>query len=287
MPVTEWPESAIAYDKVDVYDQDAINGFSSGMLDAMLDFVNPVPSCHILDAMAGNGNLTVRLYDYCQRRGIVLPQVTLLELSHVQCALAKRQLADTPAQVVWGDILTMEDYASEASLPKDFFDRAMLKSGSHEIPLAKQLDLYRNIFRALKPGGMFINLGFVFDDSAERDQFRELTRLKDSLAGLESAVHNRHFLTRDEFYTRLQQAGFVDIRCGMQVSYMIRMLVAVQAYFPPHVWEHVHAEMQAQQARSMILRRNGRIHFHGDSSIMVCPGEITIARRPSLDAILV
>jgi SAM-dependent methyltransferase len=281
MPVAEWSESAIAYDKVGVYDQDAINGFSSAMLDAMLDFVNPVPSCHILDAMAGNGNLTVRLYDYCQRRGIVLPQVTLLELSHVQCALAKRQLADTPAQVVWGDILTMEDYASEASLPKDFFDRAMLKSGSHEIPLTKQLDLYRNLFRALKPGGMFINLGFVFDDSAERDQFRELTRLKDSLAGLESAVHNRHFLTRDELYTRLQQAGFVDIRCGMQVSYTIRMLVAVQAYFPQHVWEHVHAEMQAQQARSMILRRNGRIHFHGDSSIMICPGEITIARRPA------
>ena len=61
---------------------------------------------------------------------------------------------------------------------------------------------------------------------------------------------------------------------------MIRMLVAVQAYFPPSAWEHVHAEMQAQQAKAMILRRKGRIHFQGDSSVMICPGEITIARRP-------
>ncbi len=40
--------------------------------------------------------------------------------------------------------------------------------------LVQQLDLYNNIFRVLKPGGMFINLGFLFDDVEERDQFREL-----------------------------------------------------------------------------------------------------------------
>ncbi len=174
----------------------------------------------------------------------------------------------------------MEDYESDALLPEDFFDRVMIKSGSHEISLNKQLDLYSNIFRVLKPGGMFINLGFLFDNIEERDQFRELTRFKDSLAGLQSAVHNRHFLTRDELYTRLQQAGFVDIRCGMHVSYTIRTLVSIQAYFPKHEWEHVYAEIQAHQAKAMILRRAGRIYFHGDSSIMICPGEVTVARRP-------
>jgi len=280
MLVTEVPDIATAYDKVGTYNQDAVNGFSEQTLTAMLDIVNPGQASNILDAMAGNGNLTLRLYDYCERRGIVLPKVVVLELSRVQCEFAKRQLTDTPAEVVWGNMLTMEDYASDASLPEGVFDRVMIKSGSHEIPLAQQLDLYSNVLRLLKPGGMFINLGFLFDDIEERDQFRELTRFKDSLAGLESAVHNRHFLTRDELYTRLQQAGFADIRCGMHVPYTIRMLVAVQAYFPPHAWEHVHAEMQAQQAKAMILRRKGRIHFHGDSSVMICPGEITIARRP-------
>jgi ubiquinone/menaquinone biosynthesis C-methylase UbiE len=280
MNVVELTDVAPAYDKVGGYDQDAINGFSDQILNTMLDIVNPGHASNILDAMAGNGNLTLRLYDYCHRHGIALPHVTLLELSHVQCEFAKMHLEATPAKVVWGDMLTMENYEDDESLPEGFFDRVMIKSGSHEIPLAEQLDLYNNIFRVLKPGGMFINLGFLFDDVEERDQFRELTRFKDNLAGLESAVHNRHFLTRDELYTRLQRAGFEDIRCAMHVSYTIRMLVAVQAYFPQSIWEHVHAEMQAQQAKAMLLRRRGRIHFQGDSSVMICPGEITVARRP-------
>jgi hypothetical protein len=42
----------------------------------------------------------------------------------------------------------------------------------------------------------------------------------------------------------------------------------------------MHAEFQAQQAKALHLRRKGRIHFQGDSSTMILPGEITLARRP-------
>jgi SAM-dependent methyltransferase len=281
MNVAELPDIETAHDKVGVYDQDAVNGFSEQTLNTMLDIVNPGQASHILDAMAGNGNLTLRLYDYCERRGSFPPDVTLLELSRVQCELAKTQLADTPAKVVWGNILTMENYESDEPLPKDFFDRVVIKSGNHEIPLTQQLDLYNNIFEVLKPGGTFINLGLVFDDVEERDQFQGLVRFKDSMAGLHSAVKNRHFLTRDELYTRLQQVGFIDIQCRMHVSYIIRSLVLTQAYFPKYRWEHMHAEFQAQQAKAMILRRRGRIHFQGDSSTMIGPAEITVARRPA------
>src|SRR2546427_2397962 len=280
MNVVELPEVTTAYDTVGVYDQDAINGFSEHMLTTMLDLVNPGHVSNILDAMAGNGNLTSRLYDYCERRGLFPPDVTMLEFSRVQCELAKAQLAETPTKVVWGDILTMEDYENNASLPERLFDRVMLKSGNHEIPLRQQLAMYKSIFRVLKPRGLFVNLGFLFDDVAERDQFRDIARCKDSLAGMQSAVDNRHFLTRDELYTRLQQAGFVDIRCGMHVQYTISSRVVTDAYFSGHQQDDMHAEFQAQQAKAMHLRRNGRIHFQGDSSTMILPGEITIARRP-------
>jgi ubiquinone/menaquinone biosynthesis C-methylase UbiE len=274
------PEIATAYDTVGVYDQDAINGFSADILNTMLDIVNPGQVSRILDAMGGNGNLTARLYDYCERRGLFPPDVTMLEFSRVQCELAKAQLAETPTNVVWGDILTMEDYENNAALPDRMFDRVMLKSGNHEIPLAQQLEMYQSIFRVLKPQGLFVNLGFLFDDVEERDQFREIARCKDSLAGMHSAVENRHFLTRDELYSRLQQAGFVDIRCGMPVHYTIHSQVVTQAYFPAPTADQMHAEFQAQQAKALHLRRNGRIHFQGDSSTMILPGEITIARRP-------
>jgi hypothetical protein len=194
--------------------------------------------------------------------------------------LAQAQLADTPTKVVWGDILTMEDYATNTVLPDRMFDRVMLKSGNHEIPLAQQLTMYQSLFRVLKPRGLLVNLGFLFDDEAERDQFREIARCKDNLAGMQSAVDNRHFLTRDELYTRLEQAGFVDIRCGMQVHYTISSQIVTQAYFPAHHQDAMHAEFQAQQAKALLLRRNGRIHFQGASSTMLIPGEITIARRP-------
>ena len=66
----------------------------------------------------------------------------------------------------------------------------------------------KKVYGGEKPKGMFVNLGFLFDDVEERDQFREIARCKDSLAGMHSAVKNRHFLTRDELHIRLQQAGF-------------------------------------------------------------------------------
>ena len=58
------------------------------------------------------------------------------------------------------------------------------------------------------------------------------------------------------------------------------LVPSLRHIFPEHEWEQVDAELQAQQAKAMLLRRKGRIHFHGDSSTMICPGEITVARRP-------
>lgn len=280
MQTTTLAQIDAAYDKVGAYNQDAVNGFSEQMIYTMLDLVQPTAQTKILDAMAGNGNLTLRLHTYCQQRGIALPEVTMLELSRVQCDFAQVQLAGTPTQVICGDVLTMQDVESAAVLPDATFDRVMIKSGSHEIPLEQQLTLYRSILRVLKPGGLFVNLGFVFDDVEERDQFREITRLKDRLAGLQSAADNRHILTRSELYGRLEQAGFADVRCGRQMPYTIRTIVGVQTYFPQHEWDYAHGELQAQQAKSFALRRKGRIQFYGDTSVMICPGEITVARRP-------
>jgi hypothetical protein len=97
---------------------------------------------------------------------------------------------------------------------------------------------------------------------------------------MQQAVQNRHFLTHDELYTRLYQAGFMDVHCGKPCHYVIRSTVVMQAYLPADIREKAHADLQACQAQALLLRRRGRIHFHDDSSTMICPGEITLARRP-------
>ena len=241
--IAQPPGILTAYDTVGSYDQDAINGFSEQTLTSMLDIVDPAHTSRIMDAMAGNGNLTVRLYNYCTQRGIAPPDVTVLEFSRVQCDLGKKHLAHTPAQVIWGNVLTMEDYDKNEFIPANTFDAVMIKSGNHEIPLDQQLKIYKSVFHVLKPGGLFINLGFLFDDAGERDEFREVSRSKDSLAGMQSAAENRHFLTRDEFYGRLQEAEFRDILCAAHVPYVIRLSIAIQAYFLPSEQDRASADI--------------------------------------------
>ncbi len=269
------------FDRLGDYNQDAINGFSDELLDDMIDLVSPAQATSILDAMAGNGNLTSRLYRYCQRHELTLPHVTIVEYSQVQCESASKRLANFPVDVVWGDILTRRDFACDNLLPTGAFDRVMLKSGTHEIPLESQFLLYQNIFQMLRPGGIFINLGFLFDDVAERDEFREITRVKDQLAGLEYAVSNRYFLTHNELYTRLYQAGFSDIYCAKSCQYSIRSAVAVEAYFATETRDSAHAALLDAQAQASLLCQRGRIQFHEHGSTMICPAEITVARRPA------
>jgi hypothetical protein len=165
-------------------------------------------------------------------------------------------------------------------VPDRLLERVRLKSGNQAIPLAQQRTLYQHLLRVLKPRGLLVHLGFLFDDEAERDQLREIARCRDRLAGRHRAVDHRPFLTRDARYTRLAQAGFVDIRCGMQVHYTINAQVVTHAAFPAHHADDLHAAFQAQQAKALLLRRKGRMHFQGASSTMRIPGKITLAHRP-------
>ena len=118
--------------------------------------------------------------------------------------------------MIWGDALRMENFVTSKTFSPATFDRVMIKSGNHEIPLSRQAELYESVYHVLKPGGYFVNLGFLYDDVAERDEFRKLVRFKDRTAGLLDAMRNRHVLTRDEFYARLHQVGFVDVQCVRQ-----------------------------------------------------------------------
>lgn len=272
------PKSA-AYDTVGRYNQDSINGLDDCLLVRMLEAVDPRPNQVILDAMAGDGNLSVRLNSYCKTRGTGWPSLVVLEYSRVQAEFARMTLADMQARVIWGDVLAMQDLENGSILPDETFDRVMIKSANHEICLAKQAELYASIARILKPGGIFVNLGFLFDDVTERDEFRSIARVKDRLAGMESAVVNRHFLTRNELYPLLRDSGFADVTSHETFEYLIRSEIVAQHYFTGDQLDSYDLEHQAAQVKARTMRRKGRIRFEGDSSLMACPGEITAARK--------
>jgi SAM-dependent methyltransferase len=278
---TSTPVSDASYDVVGRYRQDEVNGFSEQLLDRMAELVDPAHATAVLDAMAGDGNLTSRLCAYCKRHGIPVPRLTVLEYSRVQCEFARKQLEGVGAQILWGDALTMACRKTGEPLPEHSFDRVMTKSANHEIPRDRQLQLYESVYRILSAGGYFVNLGFLFDDPEERDELARCARVKDTLAGMKAAVVDRYFLTREEFYDRLKQAGFVDVRCAEACTYTIRSEMVAEQYFSQDKREEADLKHQAAQVMARTMRRNRKIRFEEDRSVMLCPGEITLARRPT------
>jgi SAM-dependent methyltransferase len=280
MGIATGDSASAAYDSVGRYKQDEVNGFAPGLVDRMLDSAKVSGTERVLDAMGGDGNLTLRLHAYCVARGLPFPRCTVLEFSRVQSEFARHAVAPLGSSVVWGTVLGMKDLATGEPLPDASFDRVLIKSGTHEIPRDLQPELYRSVFRILRPGGLFTNLGFVFDDVSERDEVRELARVKDRLAGMQGAVLSRYFLLRGEFYSFLREAGFTSVHPEEAFQYHIRSHVVAEQYYGSDRRIEADLENQAAQVRALTLRRHGRIEFEGTSTILHFPGEITTARKP-------
>ncbi|MBD2300151.1 MULTISPECIES: class I SAM-dependent methyltransferase [Nostocales] len=268
------------FDLVGKYDQDAINGFDSQLINQIFRLLEPEKAQTVLDAMAGDGNLAHGLYQYCLTHKIDCPKLVVLEYSQVQTKFASNKLAQANAEVIWGDILTMTSRDSHIRIPDNSFDRVMIKSSNHEIPRSYQLELYRSIYRVLKPGGLFVNLGMLFDDPQERDELREIARVKDTYAGMDDLAKNRHFLTREELYGWLTTSGFINVKCEQSFNYRINSSIVAQQYFSEEQRLQADLEHQAAQVRAYRMRLNGRIQFDRNVSLMLCPGEITTARKP-------
>ncbi|MCI5064385.1 methyltransferase domain-containing protein, partial [bacterium] len=248
----------------------------------------------VLDVMAGDGNLAERLDSFARRRRIGLEGLDILEFSRVQCEIAKQRKFHTPSRVLWADLIQLRNLVDSSRVETGCYDRIFLKSAVHEIPQEEQLALYENLYKLLADNGLLIQLGFLFDDPDERDEFREITRVKDSLAGLPSMVERRYFATRSEFHNVLNKVGFGSPVKSQPVTYQLRSWVASAQYFGGDDSDSLHyrkeyaaakakeLELHASQAQALYLRRAGKIVFHSDRTTMYMPGEITVLqKRPS------
>lgn len=269
------------FDQVGRYAQDEINGFPEELIDELIRISLEGACDSWLDAMAGDGNLSRRMFSWCLRHGVKPPsQTTVLDYSRVQTAFAEESLRARGTNAIWGDLIGCRDRESGAPLKHESYDTITVKSGNHEIQRSNQPALHKNIFNLLKPGGKFVNLGFTFDSEQERDEFLVITNVKDSLAGLSMLVENRYFMTRQELHGVLADAGFTEITSALPCHYIIRSKVAAKNYFTPDEDEEKHLTLQAAQIRARKLRSNGRIRFGRNGSVMYLPAEITVARKP-------
>jgi SAM-dependent methyltransferase len=263
-----------AYDTVNPsYDQDAVNGFTEVMLDHFVDLIDPQPGQCILDAMAGNGNLTLRLWAWCQRQGRAMPDVACVDASPVHCAAARTAFlhADLPRCVtVWTqDICHLADLVRPGSV-----DTVMLKSGTHEIARECQPSLYDNIRCVLVPGGRFVTLGLLFDDPSHRAYALHLRRLKNCLAGMSTAATDTtYFPLREEWEAWLREVD-LPIEYQEPIAYQIRSQTLATAYLPPDARPAFLALWDALLDQAPAGLVTGR----GATRTLRLPGAITIAR---------
>lgn len=266
------------YDVVGKYSQDEVNGFSGDVIPTLVNAVIDFKPGNILDCMAGDGNLALRCLQGYYERGVNPPDMELLEFSRVQSEIARSRLEHLGVKIWTGDVLVMKTHEGNCVFADSHFDCIMIKSANHEIPVDLQAQMYQQLFRILKPGGMFINLGFAFHDEKARDEVRHLALCKDSLAGLVGAASNRYFLMQSELYGFLKGAGFQDVRSIKDFGYNISVDRVGKNYFPKERFKY--EAFRNAVVSSAHLQKNGFVQHTGSDIAFLSRGEITVAFKP-------
>ncbi len=158
----------------------------------------PAATRRILDLGCGDGRLTALTK-------LALPHVTgvALDFSPTMLQAARRRFADNP------DIEVLE-HDLAAPLPAlGHFDAVVSSLAIHHLSDARKQELYREIFEAIEPGGVFCNLEHVASPTPELH------------AGFYSAIHipleqedpSNQCASVEAQLRWLEQIGFRNIDC--------------------------------------------------------------------------
>lgn len=252
------------YDKIGKYDQDRINGFKDGFINDFIHSCNIKKGDVVLDAMAGDGNLSERILALHPETNL-----TTTDLSEAQCKIASEKLGNK-STVIRLDLTTQCPF-------ENLFDIIIIKSGNHEIPLSKQQNLYDNIFKALKPNGRFINLGILLPQNDLRADLNTLNEYRSNLAGVPVDIKNRHFLTGTEFYSFLSNSGFTKITSQENFNYEIDMNILSEHYFKNDPQKKI---IMNGIVTNLFKFREHKLAILKDDWVVKLPGEITVSHKP-------
>jgi tRNA (cmo5U34)-methyltransferase len=168
----------------------------------------------ILDLGAGTG-----LYSSMVQAAFPNAELTLLDFAEEMLAQAPSrfaQMGKSPTILI-GDYTTIE-------LGRDY-DVIISALSIHHLSHPQQQRLYQRIFRALKPGGFFVNAEQILGKTPQIEQYyqqRWLEAVKAagiSDAQLEAAQNRRQFdcsAPLDDQLSWLEKAGFHNINCWYQ-----------------------------------------------------------------------
>ena len=129
--------------------------------------------------------------------------VTGIDMTPAMLAVLRQKHPDKALTLIEGDYFA-QDFGTER------FDAAVSVESLHHFTHAAKLELYRRLYAALRPGGLYIECDYMVETQAEEDfYFSELARLK-AAQGLEENAfyHYDTPLTVQNQQALLAQAGF-------------------------------------------------------------------------------
>ena len=129
--------------------------------------------------------------------------VTGIDMTPAMLAVLRQKHPDKALTLIEGDYFA-QDFGTER------FDAAVRVESLHHFTHTAKLELYRRLYAALRPGGVYIECDYMVETQAEEDfYFSELARLK-AAQGLEENAfyHYDTPLTVQNQQALLAQAGF-------------------------------------------------------------------------------
>jgi len=167
----------------------------------------------VLDLGCGYGSIS---------REILKAQIPNLNLvltdnSSVQLERAKAELKDYDFKEKKTTLTYLNDNIVNTNLESNSFNCIIAKMVLHEIPKEKQPITLSNIYNLLKDNGKVV-IWDLFLDEELKPVISKIIMKKDSLAGYDTFIRNRNFLTKNKIFDLLNGAGFKNIK----ISYSMK-----------------------------------------------------------------
>jgi ubiquinone/menaquinone biosynthesis C-methylase UbiE len=201
---------ADGYDRRHV-DFSKIHGVREDDLQVLAQTLGLRQGMKVLDLGCGYGEVSANILADADRRGIGI-DLSLCDLHEAQIRNVPQVIRSRARQIVIGDARSLPFAHAE-------FDAVVMKMVLHEVPMWDQPTVCEEVFRVLRPGGVFVVWGVMPADGEMQDIFNKIMQLKNALASYESLVRDRYIFRLDQLLRMLTQAGFADARERRQVHF--------------------------------------------------------------------
>jgi ubiquinone/menaquinone biosynthesis C-methylase UbiE len=250
----------------------AIHGVREEDLRMLVQAIDLRDGMRVLDLGCSCGAVSAAIIVEADRRGI--------DVDLVLCDLHEPQLRSVPEAVQARARRMVVGDARDLPFPDGHFDAVVTKMMLHEVPIADQPLVCEQVFRVLRPGGIFVVWQVMPQDGAVQDAFAQVLRLKNALAGYESIVRDLYLLRLDELLRMLREAGFSDARSIRQVGFRQSTLARRDSELGGSDTKLARLNAYCRSVISPEVARRIDLTDSGDDIQFWIPNHIVVAHKP-------